>query len=89
MKFLLLAILLNALAEPVEGCTAPPHYPLHVRQTLLHGSDVALLSGCQRGVLRWHVLTTGDYPPLADVAILCEEVRRSFQGEMEAGNGET
>ena len=87
-KFLLVAIL-TAVAEPVEACTAPRHYPLHVRQTLLHGSDVALLSGCQRGVLRWHVLHTGGYPPLADVAILCEEVRRSFQGEMEAGNGKT
>ena len=88
-KFLLVAVLLTAVAEPVEACTAPRHYPLQVRQTLLHGSDVALLSGCQRGVLRWHVLHTGDYPALADVAVLCEDVRRSFQDEMEEGNGET
>lgn len=82
MKLLAALLLLTA-------CTAPPHYPLQVRQTLLHGSDVAILSGCERGVLRWHLLLTGEYPPLADVGILCEGVRRSFQGEMGTGLGKT
>lgn len=73
----------------LAACTAPPHHHIQVRQTLLHGSDVALLSGCQRGVIRWHWLASGQYPQLIDVALFCEDVRRSFQDEVGEGNGKT
>jgi hypothetical protein len=82
MKFLAAFLLLTA-------CYAPPHYSLQVRQTLLHGSDAAILAGCQRGVIRWHRLASGQYPRLADVGIFCEDVRRSFQDEIGEGNGTT
>jgi hypothetical protein len=82
MKFILSAVLLTA-------CTAPPHYSLQVRQTLLHGSDAAIVAGCRRGVIRWHRLASGEYPRLIDVGIFCEDVRRSFQDEIGEGNGNT
>jgi hypothetical protein len=82
MKFILAALLLSA-------CTVPRYYPLHVRQTLLYGSDAALTQGCVRGVLRWHKVITSGYPPLDTVALFCEDVRRSFQDEIGEGNGKT
>jgi hypothetical protein len=82
VKFLLSAILITA-------CTAPPHYSLRVHQSLLHGSDAAIMAGCQRGVLRWHRLASGEYPRLIDVGIFCEDVRRSFEDEIGEGNGTT
>jgi hypothetical protein len=82
MKFFALCLLLTA-------CTVPRYYPLHVRQTLLYGSDVALQQGCVRGILRWHLVITEAYPPLDAVALFCEDVRRSFQDEIGEGNGET
>ena len=83
MKLILLTLLLTA-------CYAPPrYYPLRVLQTLLYGSDAAITQGCVRGVIRWHNLHTGTYPALLDVALFCEDVRRSFEDEMGEGNGNT
>jgi hypothetical protein len=80
MKLLITMILLSA-------CTVPRYYPLHVRQTLLHGSDAAIQQGCVRGVIRWHKVITEAYPPLDTVALFCEDVRRSFQQEL-TGEGD-
>ena len=82
MKLLAAILLLTA-------CTTPRVYPLQVRQTLLYGSDAAITQGCVRGVIRWHAMHTGAYPTLLDVALFCEDVRRSFEDEMSEGNGNT
>lgn len=80
---LLAAILILA------ACTTPRYYPLSTRQTLLYGSDAAIAQGCVRGVIRWHATHTGSYPTLLDVALFCEDVRRSFEDEMGEGDGNT
>jgi len=82
MKLIALCLILTA-------CYAPPRYSLQVRQTLLHGSDAAIMQGCVRGVIRWHHIHTGAYPALVDVGILCEDVRRSFQDEIGEDLGNT
>lgn len=81
--FALVILLLTACATPTRV------YPLQVRQTLLHGSDAAITQGCVRGVIRWHAMHTGAYPALLDVALFCEDVRRSFGDEIGEGNGNT
>jgi len=81
--------LLVALLILLAACTTPRVYPLQVRQTLLYGSDAAIQQGCVRGVIRWHYQHALAYPPLMDVALFCEDVRRSFEDEIGEGNGST
>jgi hypothetical protein len=79
MKLLVIALLLSA-------CMPTQHY-IHQRQTLLFGSDSAIYAGCVRGVIRWQVARTGNYPIYADVQALCTNVQKSFM-EKWSDNGD-
>lgn len=89
MKRLSLAL----LALTLSGCIQQPpryHY-IQQRQTLLFGSDSAIMQGCERGVIRWHIQTTGQYldaEGLRQVTELCTGVQFSFRERM-MENGET
>ena len=72
----LVALLLSACV-PSRQTHAIDH-----RRTMLHGSDDALFDGCVRGVIRWHHATTGQWVALDDVAVMCDEVQRSFDDEL-------
>ena len=73
-----------------------PHHATSSATGIIAGiSNVAIWQRCGYSVrLRtWRdslaLSMIGSYPPLADVGILCEGVRRSFQGEMGTGLGKT
>lgn len=81
----LLIIILTALL--LSACV-PSRQIYHIdhRHTLLQGSADAIYAGCVRGVIRWHHATTGQWVALNEVALLCDDVQRSF--ETKTGEGD-